>query len=209
MVESLLDTQVSSRPRPCRGGRSSSNEPTPPWLGGSLARDSLARGSLARGAGAGPLAGSFDGRYCVGAGRSGSTTATGRLSSSGFGRGCWCGGQGPATGCPAIRSQSTTSGQAKIVGLFPVFGAFSISSKIRGLPRLCPSDSIAIVWPLSGSGAGFSWARWLLRPFFADVGALVHTDEMGVSRGSTCCRPGVSSPETSLAEPCVDSCFTV
>src|ERR1700728_2949514 len=34
------------------------------------------------------------------------------------------------------------SGQAQMVGLLPVFGAFSISSYSRGLPRLWPSDSI-------------------------------------------------------------------
>jgi hypothetical protein len=112
-----------------------------------------------RGAGSGAGAGRGAAARRAGAGRSGSTTAVGTLSSSGLGRGCWCGGQGPGTGWPAIRSQSTTSGQAKIVGLFPVFGAFSISSKIRGLPRLCPSDSIAIVCGPFRSRAGVSWGR--------------------------------------------------
>lgn len=34
-------------------------------------------------------------------------------------------------------------GQAHMVGLLPVFGVFSISSKIRGLPRPCSEDSTA------------------------------------------------------------------
>ena len=47
-----------------------------------------------------------------------------------------------------------SSGQAHTVGLFPVLGACSISSNRRGLPWLCPSDSIrmaplfAVILPL-------------------------------------------------------------
>lgn len=66
-----------------------------------------------------------------------SGTATGISSGAGSGRGTWCGGQGPGTGCPAIFSMSTTSGHAQIVGLVGslfTFGAPSINSKIRGLP---------------------------------------------------------------------------
>jgi hypothetical protein len=50
----------------------------------------------------------------------------------------------PATGWPAIFRYSVICGQAQIVGLLPVFGAFSISSNMRGLSLLCPLDSIAI-----------------------------------------------------------------
>ena len=61
----------------------------------------------------------------------GSGTATGRSSSVGSGRGSWCGGHGPATGWAAVFRYSVSWGHAQIVGLFPVFGAFSISSYMR------------------------------------------------------------------------------
>lgn len=73
----------------------------------------------------------------------GSGIATGRDSASGSGRGSWWGGHGPCTGCPATLRYSMISGQAHMVGLFPVLGAPSISSKRRGLPRLWPEDSNA------------------------------------------------------------------
>ena len=89
----------------------------------------------------------------------GSGTAIGTDSMSvGSGRGSWCGGHGPCTGWPATFRYSTSCGNANTVGLLPVFGAFSISSSMRGLPRLCPSDSIAtrrLLWVTrSGPGGG-------------------------------------------------------
>src|SRR5215831_363888 len=45
-----------------------------------------------------------------------------------------------------------SSGQAQTVGLLPVFGACSTSSYRRGLPRLCPLDSIRMLHaPWSGA----------------------------------------------------------
>src|SRR4029077_8865685 len=59
----------------------------------------------------------------------------------GSGRGSWCGVHGPWTGWPATFRYSTSCGNAHTVGLLPVFGAFSISWYMRGLPSLWPSDS--------------------------------------------------------------------
>src|SRR6185437_9245055 len=85
-------------------------------------RDRLVEGARRRVAEAG---GVHQGSTC------GSGTATGRSSSVGSGRGSWCGGHGPATGWAAVFRYSVSWGHAQIVGLFPVFGAFSISSYMR------------------------------------------------------------------------------
>src|SRR3954466_11729754 len=84
---------------------------------------------------------------------SGSGTATGVDSASGSGRGCWCGGHGPCTGWAATFRYSTSCGNAHTVGLLPVFGAFSISSYIRGLPSLWPAASTRTASPRPCSAA--------------------------------------------------------
>ena len=65
-------------------------------------------------------------------------------SASGSGRGSWCGGHGPWTGWPATFRKSTNCGHAHTVGLFPVFGEFSISAYMRGFPRSWPDDSMGM-----------------------------------------------------------------